>query len=68
MTCLLKEVGQKIGSKKSMYWIYYDRLENYCLSRQETMSTYSKAVAVGMEMRNIRHGKGREKEEYNYGS
>lgn len=48
-------------SKKSRYWIYYDRLESYPLSRQETMSAYSKAVAVGTEMRNIRPGKGEKK-------
>lgn len=48
-------------SKKSRYWIYYDRLESYRLSRQETMSAYSKAVAVGTEMRNIRPGKGEKK-------
>lgn len=47
--------------KEEQVLIYYDRLESYHLSRQETMSAYSKAVAVGTEMRNIRPGKGEKK-------
>lgn len=48
--------------RKGIYWTYSDRLETYCLSRhkkkKKSMSTQSWAMAVGMEMRNIRYGKG----------
>lgn len=39
----------------------YDKLESFRLSRQETMSAYSKAEAIGTEMRNIRPREGEKK-------